>query len=123
MCKWTGRAKPQSHTATHVPFLTALRDLQLSSPPLRCLVKRKLFKGPKHHPHRFAQLVLALSHQELFTRTVTDLSLKSIKITTRTLRGQGKKKKNLKTSYYKQKKNKSPHTTVHIRPFFEPVEN
>lgn len=58
-CKWTGRAKPESHTSTHIPSLTVLWGLQLSSLPLRCLMKCELFKGPKHHPHKFAQLALA----------------------------------------------------------------
>lgn len=57
MCKCTGWAKPKLHASTDMPFLTVLWDLQLSSLPL---MKWELFKGPKHHPHKFAQLVLAL---------------------------------------------------------------
>lgn len=93
LCEWTGRAKPKSHTSTHVPFLTVLWVLQLSSLPLRCLMKCELFKGPKHHPHKFAQLVLALLYSTLFIRIVTDLSSKPFETTTGILRGCGKKKK------------------------------
>lgn len=116
-CKWTGRAKPKSHSSAHMLFLTGLWDLQLSSLPLRSLTKWELFEGPKYHPHKFDQLYWPF-YTKLFIRIVADLSLKLFEITTGILRGYGKEEKNnphWRSNTINSKTIKNPYTTAHVR--------